>query len=135
MYKNPVLYKSLVVGVIALFIGVGIQPVFALSDSNKNIETGNNEKGRLSGRSFIIIYLTIWISEFIPSHPPTGVFVTCMDLDTGNIRIGITKLGFKFFKFLPLGHDYKITFYWATKTIDKYVFNLNRFSILEVYIS
>jgi len=29
MSKNPVLYKSLVVGVIVLFIGVGIQPAFA----------------------------------------------------------------------------------------------------------
>jgi hypothetical protein len=31
MVKTPVLYKSLVVGVIVLFIGVGIQPAFAVT--------------------------------------------------------------------------------------------------------
>jgi hypothetical protein len=36
MSKNPVLYKSLVVGVIVLFIGVGVQPAFA-DVSFKNI--------------------------------------------------------------------------------------------------
>ncbi len=30
MSKNPVLYKSLVVGVIILFVGIGIQPAFAV---------------------------------------------------------------------------------------------------------
>jgi hypothetical protein len=38
MSKNPVLYKTLVVGVIILFIGIGIQPAIAVtpntSDSN-----------------------------------------------------------------------------------------------------
>jgi hypothetical protein len=33
MVKTPVLYKSLVVGVIVLFIGVGVQPAFALNES------------------------------------------------------------------------------------------------------
>jgi parallel beta-helix repeat protein len=40
MRRNPVLYKSLVVGVIVLFIGVGIQPVFAINNPIKQIPIG-----------------------------------------------------------------------------------------------
>ena len=36
MSKNPVLYKSLVVGVIVLFIGVGINPAVAVTPDNSN---------------------------------------------------------------------------------------------------
>ena len=37
MSKNPVLYKTLVVGVIVLFIGVGVQPALAIVEPNEEI--------------------------------------------------------------------------------------------------
>ena len=42
MSKNPVLYKTLVVGVIVLFIGIGIQPAIAI------IEPENTDESRVS---------------------------------------------------------------------------------------
>ena len=42
MSKKPVLYKYLVVGVIVLFIGVGIQPAFA--DNISLIKTSDSEE-------------------------------------------------------------------------------------------
>ena len=41
MSKNPVLYKSLVVGVIVLFVGLGIQPAFAVEPK---LSANNTEK-------------------------------------------------------------------------------------------
>ena len=42
MSRNPVLYKILVVGVIVLFIGIGIQPAFAV-DTKTTISNNQNE--------------------------------------------------------------------------------------------
>ena len=44
MSRNPVLYKGLVVGVIVLFIGIGIQPAFA----DKSIESDNSELAEIT---------------------------------------------------------------------------------------
>jgi len=56
MTKKPVLYKSLVVGVIVLFIGVGIQPAFAVTpDISKSDDDCNlcPKKGTLQNLPLI----------------------------------------------------------------------------------
>ena len=45
MSKNPVLYKTLVVGVIVLFIGLAIQPSVAVQPEME-IEEYGSEKGQ-----------------------------------------------------------------------------------------
>jgi len=37
MSKNPLLYKMLVVGVIVIFVGLGVEPAFAIVDNNDDL--------------------------------------------------------------------------------------------------
>lgn len=46
MNKNPVLYKTLVVGVIVLFIGVGVQSTIAINSENSSFEVTITEPQR-----------------------------------------------------------------------------------------
>lgn len=94
------LYKTIILGTIFLFIGLGIQPVLANQDND------------LIKRGFIVCYTRIGFPKSNFYLPATLSIVICEDLDTGNIRIGITRFsGFHIFKFLPMGHDYKISAY------------------------
>jgi hypothetical protein len=142
MSRNPVLYKSLVVGVIVLFIGVGIQPAFAITDNGENIKAGNNENGDDLGTGFILC--NVWLELYNPAYPEwsgakylyipyTGIIITCKDLDTGKTRIGIAKLGLKLFKFLPLGHDFKLEF-GINKWEERYIYNFDGFERVDLII-
>ena len=55
MNKNPVLYKSLVVGVIILFVGVGIQPAFAVSPDTSESEDDCNLCAKKVSKSHLIL--------------------------------------------------------------------------------
>ena len=135
MKGKSVIYKMFVVGVIVLFIGVGIQPVYALTDIEKNIKTDNNSR---DNEEYGLIKCTVgldfplWYPFCIPtfSIPLTGTIISCKDLDTGKIRIGIAIFGLKIFKSLPIRHDYKI----ETGILlgqEEYIYNFDGFE--EVY--
>jgi hypothetical protein len=49
MYKNPIILKSLVVGVIILFLGIGIQPAVAQTHSEMiDFKLNNFNKGEIN---------------------------------------------------------------------------------------
>ena len=141
MSRNPVLYKTLVVGVIVLFIGLGIQPAYALTNDEQIIKEENNNSEGHWGFGVIECYIEVKInSPTWPFMPPiymyiplTGTIITCKDLDTGNIRIGIAKFGLKSFRFLPLGHDYKLTF-GILLGEERYIDNFNGFARVDILI-
>jgi len=142
MDKNPVLYKTLVVGVIVLFIGMGVQPAYAYEDIEQNIIVKNYKNGDTSGIGLILCNL--WqkirnpVYPFYPGEyltvPLTGTIIKCKDLDTGITRIGIAKLGLKLFKFLPIGHDYKITFGIILQGEERYIYNFSGFARVDILI-
>ena len=55
MSKNPVFYKSLVVGVIVLFIGVGVQPAFAVTPDTSDSEDDCNLCAKKVSKSHLIL--------------------------------------------------------------------------------
>jgi hypothetical protein len=73
MNKKPVLYKTLIIGVIILFVGVGVQPAFAVDVSNNEDECNlcpkvskKNIRGDMSplcgiigGRLFSLLFLDV----------------------------------------------------------------------------
>jgi hypothetical protein len=128
-----------VIGITFLFLGVGIQPACAITDTGQNIKAGKNKRGDTWRNGLIVCNVWTEINPgypFIPwfiTIPLTGTIITCEDLDTGKIRIGIAKFGLKIFKFLPKGHDYKI------KTgillgAEIYIDNFDGFEIVGVII-
>jgi len=107
--KRSLLYKSLVIGVVILFLCVGIHPAVAEEDREQktDVEIEGNEKS--SGRGFIVCKTRFWSNIFDRYIPVPLNLVICENLDTGIIRFGFTHyLGFHVFKFLPMGHDYKL---------------------------
>ena len=121
MSRNPVLYKSLVVGVIVLFIGVGIQTAIAFETEESN------------DRGFILCYTRVGLSKYKFYFPATLTIVKCEDLDTGKIRIGITRFtGFHIFKYLPMGHNYKISAYPLNTWDDDII--INNLGIVDIAI-
>ena len=106
MYK-----KGLVVGIIILFIGVGVQPANAddISEIKETTEE-NNDSGDW-GYGFILCYASIEYVQYRYSIFLSWKVVECIDLETGNVvrqdRTGL--FGFCLFKYLPMGRDYKLT--------------------------
>ena len=76
MTKNPVLYKALVVGVIALFIGVGFQSVIAVNPNPINEEVYENSNCFVIGRT---------TSTF---KVPSGIFKRTICFGDWDIREG-----------------------------------------------
>jgi hypothetical protein len=77
MVITPVLYKTLVVGVIVLFVGVGVQPAIALTDKEQNIKAEDNENVTYWRRGLIVDQVVDTICVFwgiiqIKSHMPFG---------------------------------------------------------------
>jgi len=110
--KSGLLYKTLVIGIIILFLGVTINPAVAEEDKvqKTDLEIEGNEKS--SGRGFIVCYTRIGFPISGIYLPATLSLVICEDLDTGRLRFGITRfLGIHVFKFLPMGHNYKLNAY------------------------
>jgi hypothetical protein len=138
MHKNILT----VVGITILFLGVWIQPAFAITDNGQNIKAGKNEN--LDNRGTGLILCNVWIKielptyPFFPVHfyiliPCTGTIITCKDLDTGETKIGIAKMGLKLFKFLPIEHDYKLEF-GINKFKERYVYNFDGFERVDLII-
>jgi hypothetical protein len=139
--NSACLYKTLVVGVILLFIGVGIQPAYALTDDEKNIKIDNNSR---DNEGYGLILCNVWIELYNPAYPEwfpfptfivqsTGTIITCKDLDTGKTRIRIAKLGLKLFKFLPIGHDYMLGF-GILFGRERYIYNFDGFERIDVVL-
>jgi hypothetical protein len=141
MDRNPArLYKLLVVGVIVLFIGVGVQPAFAVDVSvskTSDNEKECNKKHNSIGLGFIMVVTGGgWpISPYRTFYIPVGfVSVSCIDLDTGYIRYGTTRfLSFYIFKFLKRGHSFKISSESSYFDADDvYINNLSSFKVVEL---
>jgi hypothetical protein len=132
--KQRTICKGFTVAVILLFVGLGVQP--AVADKEQKIETEINDNEDDLGFGLILcnVYSKIpnpAYPDFFPFEhffmPATGTIITCKDLDTGNIRIGMAKYGWKLFKFLPIGHDYKIECFGVFNWEKRYINNLNGF--------
>ena len=137
--KSACLYKLLVVGVIVLFIGMGINSAFAVDVSiskTSDNEMECNKKHNSIGLGFIMC-LTAGEFYFTPNQViliPVGfVLVSCTDLDTGEVRYGFTFVSFCFFKFLKRGHSYKISAVPSNfNSDDVYINNLKFFEVVQL---
>ena len=99
---SSMLYKTFVTGVIVLFIGIAITPSI----------NANTENEISSGRGFIICFTRIRSPNMKLYLPATLSLVSCEDLNTGQIKLGVTRFfGIHVFKFLPTGHNYKLNAY------------------------
>jgi hypothetical protein len=71
MSKNPAwLYNTLAVGVIVLFIGVGIQPVFAINNTQSNAYTNTPIIGN---SNLEIINITVWDAWELLTDTSNGI--------------------------------------------------------------
>jgi len=113
MKGNPVLYKTLVVGVIVLFIGVGIQPAFAVKEKEQIIDMEieeNNIESEDNEEKFTLTAIsrnTYWGGQVYDHIPLTLVFLKSKD---GAVRrCKITGLfGECRFRNLPVDKQYKV---------------------------
>lgn len=139
-----ILSKGFAVAVIFLFLCVGIQPAFANDVFNSNTSIDNEQilekethENHLTGLGFIICQITsMYYWHYAPPFviPKPLIPIICEDLDTDSKRIGITRLfGFHIFKFLPTGHNYKLTFYISPKR-ERLISNFNGFTIIKLHI-
>jgi hypothetical protein len=116
--KQRIIGKTLAVAVIILFIGLGVQPAFAV-DVSTSIADSEDEyiKTNTSIGFGFIVCRTFFVYEVLGRDwyfPLPNFIIICEDLDTGNKRIGYAGLlGLHIFKFLPIGHDYKLSFYFG----------------------
>jgi hypothetical protein len=102
--------KGWVIGIIILFIGIGIQPVFA-NDISINTDTTkrNNDSGDLG---FCTIFCTVYHFNYILRIHALAFLVKfeLRDLDTGELIQEKSRFfGFHLFTNLQLGNDYEIT--------------------------
>lgn len=113
---NNLYTKGLVVGIIVLFIGVGIQSTVANEVSvNKEIIKENDTSSDSWGNGIIIIIIRTFRYEFMLRKYiiEPWVRLICEDLDTGEITHMITNfLGFRV-RFFQRGHDYRIIGYFG----------------------
>ena len=111
--KSACLYKLLVIGVIVLFIGVGIQPAIATIEPEERIDIQQNEGGnnQVEVPLFGFCVLLVWTYTTIGGYIPDGLTkLKCEDLDTGKIRNRTSGIfGYKLFIGLNRGHTYRIT--------------------------
>ena len=120
--------KTIVIGVIALFIFVGVQPAFTTEPviSTDIVKEDNSQDINLGFILCRVTYIEIgiwWETGYY------GQNVELIDLDTDEV-IAQGKTGFFgyiFFPFLPLGHDYKITAYTGYGTDSRKVKDLGFF--------
>ena len=108
--KKEIIGKGLTVTVILLFVGIGIQPVFAHEIPASNTqEISPKDNTRENGLGFILcIVLHV---DFISRNYWIPLFVEfeLKDYDTGElIEKKICLLGVHLFKFLPRGNNYII---------------------------
>jgi len=102
--------KGLVIGIIILFIGVGIQPTSANDISiSKEITEKNNDSDDW-GYGFIFVSATFRRQMERTTWRLRWTVIDCIDLETGKVvmqeKTGM--FGFCLFKFLPRGHDYRL---------------------------
>jgi hypothetical protein len=126
--------RGLVVGISILVIGVSVLSSVSSKEVtiyNKTIDEHNYSEdwnlGFILGR-VTYFEIGIWLES--------GVFgekIECIDLDTGEVvsqeKTGI--FGFFLFKFLPIGHNYKIISYFEYSQLSKKVENLGFFQIVK----
>jgi hypothetical protein len=110
--QRKILRKGLVVGIIILFIGVGVlSSVSTATDIFINRNTNNkNDPSPGSWNKGIVIFHTVKKDFMMPEcyYPDPWRELTCEDLDTGEIRHIVTNwFGFRV-RFFLRGHDYKI---------------------------
>ena len=108
--RNVCFKKGLVVGIILLFIGVGIQPVYAnnVSINNDKIKRYND----LGDSGFSLIFCKAYHFNYILRTHNLAFLVKfeLRDLDTGKIiQENFRLIGYNLFTNLKRGNDYEIT--------------------------
>ena len=108
--KNKIYMKAFTVGISILVIGFSNLPSAISKNVSIYTESIEKDNSEVWGLGFILCRVTyfeigIWIELGL-----RGQKVKCIDLDTGEVvSQGKTRIfGFFLFKFLPIGHDYKI---------------------------
>ena len=125
--------KVIVIGIIALFIFVGVQPAFA-TEPVISTDIVKEENSRDINLGFIlcrVTYIEIGIWWETGFH---GQIVELKDLETGEvIAQGKTGFfGFILFPFLAIGHDYRITAYTNYGPDSKKVEDLGLFQTIKI---
>jgi len=127
MVKIPVvLYKILVIGVIILFIGIGIQPAISnevsISNTSDDRDLRNDKEIEEKPSPFpwcIAIVNTMQFNINSLHWQDMGLVPFSIEnLDTGKIRRRITNiLGYAVFLFLPREQEFliKIHSFWSSK--------------------
>jgi hypothetical protein len=125
--------KVFVIGVIALFIFVGVQPAFATEPviSTDIVKEDNLRDINLGFILCRITYIEIGIWWETGFH---GQKVELKDQETGEVVAqGKTGFfGFILFPFLPIGHDYRITAYTECGTNSKKVDDIGLFQKVKI---
>lgn len=109
--------KALVIGVILLLLSVGVQPAIGNEISTNAVSDDKEQKGNLIVEKnpihlpigFIVVITYFWVLGYGTFLLP-WVRISCTNLNTGTTRLGRTNIiGLHIFKFLPNGHDYRIS--------------------------
>jgi hypothetical protein len=104
--------KVMIIGTVLLFILINISSGVSSKDISINEESiEENVEPRGWNLGFILLRVTYMEFSIWYKVGFYGQTVKCEDKETGEIiRTGKTGFfGFYLFKFLPMGHDYKIT--------------------------
>jgi hypothetical protein len=102
--------KLLIIGIIALFISIGFQPVFANDVSVNTDKTKGNSDSGDSG--FSLIFCKVYHFDYILRIRYHAFLVKfeLRDLDTGDLMQEKSRLfGIHLFTNLKMGNDYEIT--------------------------